>query len=42
MLGLWYIFFHDLHSLALTFFATSLIHLSLFAIILKSAINHEG
>ena len=42
MLGLWYIFFHDLHSLALTFFVASLIHLSLFAIILKSAINHKG
>ena len=42
MLGLWYIFFHDLHSLALTFCVASLIHLSLFAIILKSAINHEG
>ena len=42
MLGLWYIFFHDLYSLALTFFAVSLIHLSFFAIILKSAINHKG
>ena len=41
MLGLWYIFSHDLYSLALTFLAASLIHLSLFAIILKSAINHK-
>jgi O-antigen/teichoic acid export membrane protein len=35
MMVLWFSFFNDLHSLALTFLAASLIHLSLFAIIIK-------
>jgi hypothetical protein len=42
MLGLWYVIFGDLTSLALSFLAASLIHLSLFAIILKKSIYHHG
>ena len=38
MLGLWYVIFGDLYSLALSFLAASLIHLCLFAIILRKSI----
>ena len=42
LMGLWFSFSNGLHSLALTFFAASLIHLSLFAIMLKKSINNES
>lgn len=42
LMGLWLCFSNDLQSLVLTFFAASLIHLSLFAIMLKNAINNES
>ena len=41
LLGLWYVIFGDLYSLALSFLAASLIHLSLFAIILRKSIYHQ-
>lgn len=42
MFGFWYVIFGDLYSLVLSFLAASLIHLSLFAIILKKSIYHHG
>lgn len=42
MVGLWHMFFFDLNSLVFTFLAASLIHLSLFAIIIKKYFtNHK-
>ena len=41
MLGLWYVIFGDLYSLAISFLAASLIHLSLFVIILRKSIYHQ-
>ena len=41
ILGLWYVIFADLYSLALSFLAASLIHLSLFVIILRKSIYHQ-